>query len=295
MNSIETILGHKLLYLGISHNWMGDRILHVVIGVTPGLALSICGPAHRADAIYGLPDVKDDRYDSGIMDMIQALVAGRDVGYPDLSICVLKRLTPEEYPMVPEHRSTGLRTLVCSCNGVPDQYTMVPATSVLHYLEVVKTNADTATVSDTRTVNHYTNMQKLRDWGTIVYLDPTHDCWADPHPVKKPYDYVLANIRMSALAPAERILGVYVWTDMDHHCHDVTVVDAGTRLKVMCHDLDHEWCDRDMARLRESFKKFYAEIRRKYVADRSGVKKRAKTGKKDGVRNSKGRTRPGVQ
>lgn len=280
MNSVETLFGRKILYSGTSHNWLGDSIVQLVLEVTPGLALSICGPVHRADAKYGLPDVKDDRYDSGVSGMIQAMTCGKDIGYPDVSICVLKRLTQDEYPMIPENSNTGLRTLSCKCRGIPDQFDMVSLRSIPCHLATVEANAQTVVVTETRTIEYYTRRADLIRWGTVVYLDPTNPCSADPHPVAKPIDYVLVNMSMRNLLKEERLLGVYVWTEPDRHCHAVGVVgcpDNGFRLT--SYGLMGELSKESIAELPGSFNKFYELLRRKYVGDRRCVERGTKADK----------------
>lgn len=51
---------YQILYEGSSHNALGDHRYQRVIKITDEMGLSILGPQHRADHLFGLPDVKEE-------------------------------------------------------------------------------------------------------------------------------------------------------------------------------------------------------------------------------------------
>lgn len=231
------IPGLDVRWAGQSANWLGDKRWQVIFQVTPRMGVSVLGPQHRVDASYGLPDVKEKGFDGGIKFITDQF---RDPNNTEanLKVAVIVFLNDDEYPLLPPGKNTGLRFKPVGYMGVDDPYRDYTANEVLrlmaniakHDEKGIEENSDLE-YDFNRQIRFHHFMKTCVEDGVKVYLDPTHPCVADPHPVSKPYNYAYTNLN-GRLPEEGKLVGVYVWTNSQYHCFQKAIKQDGDKFTI---------------------------------------------------------------
>lgn len=186
----------KILFKGITSNGLGDKSTHCVVQAGEHSALSIISHVHRADWMYGLPDVQMGK--KATPEALVKAIEDKDPRFQILSVVPLKLLKDDEYPHLKPHAGTGLRTLTCSAGEMQDDTFATVASRIPELAEWLAKNEDKLRPDDSssRSLSIAEMHADLERWGTQVVLDPESAprCRADPHPAREPEEFVIDNL-----------------------------------------------------------------------------------------------------
>lgn len=206
-----------ILWQGLSENWLADKRYQVIFGITPELGISILGPEHRSDYLYGLPDRIEKGFEHGTALLEKEVLAcGQNQQF---KVVVIRFLQPAEYPEVPHNAKKGnLRFQTVGYIGITDAYNQNwSGFEIQELIRSIQAHGLSGIRPDTYLDEDWQRSLKFHRFTTefnraqvLVAVDPDFNCSANPHPQKEPATFAFCQLN-GDMPKGKTLVGIYVW------------------------------------------------------------------------------------